>query len=108
MIRGTISVEKQMDKQTYDVWWHLHVSAASGEKLTPDETARYQAGMRELEATEELGPSFTELREARERALRLEPEYAARQTELHELEKQIAAEEERLSEPTRRLLGIRG
>ena len=97
-----------MDQESYEQWWPLHRRAASGGALSDEERAVYESGLRELEAEENLGVNLRDVRMARERVVALEREYTQLQDEIDALRARIAAEEERLNEPTRQLLGIAG
>ena len=39
-----------MKDQEYQQWWQLHLRTSRGETLTPEEQARYQAGVEALDA----------------------------------------------------------
>ena len=44
-----------MDEATYKQWCPLHWRSALGEPLSAEEQARYEAGLRQLEAEEHIG-----------------------------------------------------
>ena len=44
-----------MDEATYKQWCPLHWRTALGEPLSAEEQARYEAGLRQLEAEEHIG-----------------------------------------------------
>jgi hypothetical protein len=66
-----------MDEATYQAWWVLHLRAARGDRLSPEERAQYEAGLKHLHAQEVLGGDLAELRRARAAVARLEAESAA-------------------------------
>ena len=69
-----------MDEATYKVWWPLHIRAAKGETLNPEEQSIYEAGCRTLDAEERLDGRLEELKQARQRTEVLEAERAASDT----------------------------
>jgi hypothetical protein len=100
-----------MDEATHKKWWPLHYRVAKGETLSTEERAEYEAGLQQLYAEEEaqLAPRRIErMREERKRREELEAERARLQAQYDALRAQIATLEARLSEPTRKLLGIEG
>ena len=59
-----------MEETAYKQWWPLHRRAALGEPLSAEEQARYEAGLRQLEAEEPpIQSSIEELRQARQKML---------------------------------------
>ena len=52
-----------MEEAAYKQWWPLHRRTAVGELLSAEEQARYEAGLRQLEAEEPpIQSSIDELR----------------------------------------------
>ena len=95
-----------MNETTYRVWQTLHDRWAQGETLTPEEQATYEAGCAELDAGEILPGSLNNLQVIHAKAKELDAQIAHAQSEAAALRAQIAETEARLSEPTRRRLGI--
>ena len=95
-----------MDETTYRAWQALHDRWAQGETLTQEEQATYEAGCAELDAEEILPGSLDTLQAAHAKARELDAHLARAQAEADALRAQIAKAEARLSEPTRRRLGL--
>ena len=95
-----------MNEATYQAWQALHDRWARGETLTPDEQALYEAGCTELDAEEILPGSLNNLQAVHAKASELDAQIVRAQAEAAALRAQIAEAEARLSEPTRRRLGI--
>jgi len=95
-----------MNETTYRAWQALHDRWAKGELLTPEEQAAYEAGCAELDAEEILPGSLSNLQAIHAKAKKLDEQIARAQSESAALRAQIAATEARLSESTRRRLGI--
>lgn len=65
-----------MEETAYKQWWPLHLRAVLGEPLSAEEQARYEAGLRQLEAEEPpIQSSIDELRQARQKMLNAQAEY---------------------------------
>ena len=94
------------DAQAYAQWGALHRRYVSGELLSAEEQAAYQAGCDQLDATEKIEGDIPRLRELRDKVLE------AREISRKLWEREIAADAEiaeleaRLSPRSRRLLGI--
>jgi len=95
-----------MDETAYRAWQALHDRWARGETLTKEEQAAYDAGCAELDAEEILPGSLNDLQTIHAKARELDAKIARAQAEAAALRAQIAESEARLSEPTRRRLGI--
>ncbi|MCW3053437.1 MAG: hypothetical protein JWN14_2607 [Chthonomonadales bacterium] len=95
-----------MNETAYRAWQVLHDRWAKDETLTPEEQAAYEAGCAELDAEEILPGSLSNLRAIHAKAKELDAQIARAQSESAALRAQIAKTEARLSEPTRRRLGI--
>jgi peptidoglycan hydrolase CwlO-like protein len=95
-----------MNEAAYRAWQVLHDRWAKGETLTPEEQAVYEAGCAELDAEEILPGSLSNLQAIHAKAMELDEQIARAQSEFAALRAQIAETEARLSEPTRRRLGI--
>jgi hypothetical protein len=78
-----------MDETLYREWWPLHLRTASGEQLSAEEQARYEAGLHELEASD-IKPSLVGLREARAKLDSLRATHAELVTRGQQLDKEIA------------------
>jgi hypothetical protein len=90
-----------MTEEEYREWWPLHVRVAGGESLAPEEQARYETGVRALDAREagtltraclaqleEVRAQITELREKEQALVKQRGELEA---ESGELERRFAA-----------------
>ena len=95
-----------MDAARYQAWWQLHLRAARGERLGPEEQTAYEAGARELDETEPLGGSLDRLRHARAAVTQAEAECANLHRQRAALDSEMAALEARLSQRTRQALGV--
>lgn len=96
-----------MDEAAYQRWWALHVRAARGGDLTDEEQRVYQAGLRQLHQEEDLPDTIAILRQTRSSVAVLEAEHAQLQAEHDRLNAEIAQLEAALSEPVKRLLGVK-
>ena len=96
-----------MDEVTYKAWWPLHLRAVSGEVLSNEERAFYEAKLTQLHQEETLQDNVSNLREARAEIQRLAAERLQLQGRRQELQSKMAALEAALSEPTQQLLGVR-
>ena len=96
-----------VDQTSYHQWCQLHLRAARGESLGPDEQSSYSAGRRELEREEQLLET-TEVRESREQLVALEAGHADLETRRQQLDAEIAELESRLRDQTRQYLGVEG
>lgn len=94
-----------MDNSAYQDWWQLHLRAARGEALAPEERNTYQAGLSSLERDESLH-AVTDARQARQQWIALDTEYSALEQRRQQLDTEIAELESRLSEQTRQYLGV--
>ena len=94
-----------METSAFTAWHNLHVRVARGEKLTADEQAVYESGIRELDSEEQLKGDLGRLRQLRANVARLEAENKRLRTERQELDAKIATVEARLSAETRQELG---
>jgi hypothetical protein len=95
-----------MNETAYRAWQVLHDRWANGETLTPEEQAAYETGCSELDADEILPGSLSALQAIHGKAKALDEQIARAQSESAALRARIADTEARLSEPTRRRLGI--
>lgn len=95
-----------MNESTYQRWQALHDRWARGEALTPEEQSVYEAGCAALDAEETFPGQLNELRAVHAKADALEAQLARAQAEYETLRADIVRTEARLSEPTRRRLGI--
>ena len=95
-----------MNEAKYRIWQMLHDRWAQGDTLTLEEQATYEAGCAELDAGEILPGRLNNLQEIHARAKELDAQIARTQSESAALRVEIAEAEARLSEPTRRRLGI--
>lgn len=86
-----------MDETLYREWWPLHLRTAKGEPLAPEEQARYEAELRELDATD-FKPSLVGLREARARLESLRATHAELVTRGQQLDEEIARLETTLNQ----------
>ena len=77
-----------------------------GETLAPEEQSAYEAGCAELDAKEILPGSLNNLQAVHAKAKELDARIARAQSESAALRAQIAETKSRLSEPTRRRLGL--
>ena len=80
-----------MDEQTYKKWWPLHLRVAKGEKLSGEERTAYEAGLKHLHDSEEIGRNATELSQARTAVQRLTVEQRKLQERQKTLDEQIVA-----------------
>ena len=96
-----------MDEVTYKAWWPLHLRAVSGEPLSNEERAFYEAKLTQLHQEETFQENTGGLREARAEIQRLEAERLELQARRQKLRNRIMALEAALSEPTQKLLGVR-
>ena len=75
-----------MEEAEYKQWWPLHRRAALGEPLSAEEQARYEAGLRQLEAEEPpIQSNIDELRQARQQMLKAQAEYQQLQKRYEEM-----------------------
>ncbi len=95
-----------MNETAYRTWQALHDRWAQGEALTPEEQEVYEAGCAELDAEEVLPGSLKNLQAIHAKAKELDAQIARAQSESVALRTQIAETETRLSEATRRRLGL--
>ncbi len=95
-----------MNETAYQQWQALHDRWALGETLTSEEQGMYEAGCAELDAEEILPGSLNTLQAIHAKAKELDAQIARAQSESAALRAQIAETEARLSEPTRRRLGL--
>lgn len=79
-----------MDQTAYKRWWPLHLRVVRGETLTADESAVYEAGLRQLEQEEAGSISFDAPCEARAPLASLEAEQACLRQRRQEVEAEIA------------------
>lgn len=96
-----------MDETTYHAWWALHLRAARGESLNPQEQATYEAGLRQMHQEEMCDQDVATLRQAQATVAALETEQAQWRARREQLEAEIVTLEAVLSERTRQLLGIK-
>ena len=96
--------KRRVDDTTDRAWWQLHVRAARGEHLAPEEQTSYEEGLRHLEAAETLDGGIDELRRVRAAVLAAEADRDRLQQRRTQLEREIALLESALSERTRHLL----
>ena len=96
-----------MEETAYKQWWPLHRRTAVGEPLSAEEQARYEAGLRQLEAEEPpIQSSIDTLRQARQQMLAAQTEYQRLQRQYEAMQAEAAILEARLDEPTKQLLGV--
>jgi hypothetical protein len=95
-----------MDAARYPAWWQLHLRAARGERLSPEEQAAYEAGARELDETETMPGALSRLRQARAAIAQAEAECVDLRRQRDALDAEMAALEARLSRQTRQALGV--
>lgn len=95
-----------MSETEYRAWQALHDRWAMGERLTDEEQAMYEAACGKLDAEEILPVSLKNLQDVHAKATELEVQIARAQSDAARLRTQIAETEARLSEPTRRRLGL--
>lgn len=95
-----------MNETAYRAWQVLHDRWAKGETLTPEEQATYEAGCADLDAEEILPGTLSNLQVIHAKAKELDAQIAHAQSAAAALRAQIAKTEARLSESTRRRLGI--
>ena len=99
---------RHIDEPTYKQWWLLHRRSAVGELLSAEEQARYEAGLRQLEAEEPpIQSSIDALRQARQQMLAAQAEYRRLQRQYEAMQAEAAALEARLDKSTKQVLGIR-
>lgn len=96
-----------MDENTYKTWWPLHLRVARGEKLTAEERATYNAGLKQLHQEEVIPGDLTALRQAKVQVAALEAGNARLQAQRQALDAEIAALEARLDDRTRQLLNAK-
>ena len=96
-----------MTEATFQSWWPLHLRVARGESLTPDEKGFYDATRHAFDTDEQHKPLRT-AQLAKVELQRLEVERTWLEQHRRQLDTQIAALENRLSESTRQLLGAEG
>lgn len=87
-------------------WWPLHLRAARGEDLTPDERAIYEAARKRIEEGESYPGDLVSLKQTRAQIMDLEAEQAALQARHDALKAEIDALESALDERTRQALGL--
>ena len=95
-----------MDEQAYRAWWPLHLRAAKGETLSPEEQARYLEGKRILHEEEALEGSLIRLRQTREEIKALEAEREKLQERRRQLREKVAVLEAALSDKAKQALGV--
>jgi hypothetical protein len=95
-----------MDAAQYNAWWQLHLRAARGERLDPEEQATYEGGARQLDQTEAISGNLDRLRRARAAVAQAEAECADLRRRRDALDAEMAALEARLSQRTRQALGV--
>ncbi len=95
-----------MDEATYKQWCPLHWRSALGEPLSAEEQARYEAGLRQLEAEENIGFDMAGLQQVREQIRQTEAERQQLEARRQELEARIARLEAAMSERDKQALGI--
>ena len=66
-----MDLQEFMESQEYKEWWQLHLRAAKGEELSPEERARYESRLAQLDADEKIGGGIEELRRLREKVAAL-------------------------------------
>jgi chromosome segregation ATPase len=93
-----------MDETTYRKWSELHLRAASGEVLSPEERAFYERILKELDDTEFFPGDIAELRKTRKRLAELKAAHDELQAKSDALDARIAELEASLSERTRQAL----
>jgi hypothetical protein len=96
-----------MDEATYRLWWALHRRASTGETLSPDERIRYEEGLKELHAEEQLVFDMPALREAKQRVEAMTAECEQLRAQRLSLAAEIATLEAALSERTRQALNAK-
>ena len=84
-----------MTDQGYREWWQLHVRVARSETLSPEEHARYEAGVKELDAGEKYPSTLEALRAMRARLAGLRGEEERLHTEQRALDERVAELEAR-------------
>jgi hypothetical protein len=95
-----------MTEAEYQAWWELHLRAAKRETLSAEESARYNAGLLELNGTEVIRPDYRTARRTREQLRAMQQEHDILHRRREELEKQIHQLEESLSAEERRFIGV--
>src|SRR5262249_61410867 len=68
--------EDSMDENSYRAWWEFHRRAANGERLTAEERAGYEAGLKQLHEDELSVVDFTEIRQVRKIIAGIEASHA--------------------------------
>ena len=79
-----------MDEAAYKQWWPLHRRTAIGEPLSAEEQGRYEAGLRQLEAAEEIGFDMEGLERVREQIKQAEAECQQLQRQYEAIQAEIA------------------
>ena len=87
-------------------WSALHIRAARGETLSPEERAVYEAGLKQLEEGESYPGVLTLLKQARAQTAALEAEQAELRVRHDARKARIAVLEAALDERTRQALGL--
>lgn len=87
-----------MEETAYKQWWPLHRRAALGEPLSAEEQARYKAGLRQLEAAEQIDFDMVALERLREQIKQAEAERQRLQQRYEAMQAEIA-----MLEPRRRV-----
>ncbi len=96
-----------MTESIFQSWWPLHLRVARGESLTPEEKSFYDATRQDFDSDEQLQPlRTTQLAKAELQTLEIERSQLEQRR--RQLDTQIAALENRLSQSTRQLLGAEG
>lgn len=98
----------ETDNATDQNWWQLHRRAASGEDLSAEESAVYEAALARLDAGETFPVDLAAMREVRARLAVLDAERARLTRQREALEAEITALEARLDAPMRQALGLTG
>ena len=96
-----------MTESQFQSWWPLHLRVAHGESLTPEERVSYDAAHHALDNDEQQKPLRT-AQLAKAELQTLEVERTRLEQHRRQLDAQITALENRLSQSTRQLLGAEG
>ncbi|MFM9962652.1 MAG: hypothetical protein ACKV2Q_15685 [Planctomycetaceae bacterium] len=89
-----------MTESAYQSWWPLHLRVARGESLTPDEKSFYDATCQDFDSDEQQQPLRT-AQLAKAKLQTLEVERTQLEQRRRQLDTQITALENRLSQSTR-------
>ena len=98
-----------MDEAAYNIWWKLHIRAASREPLTPEERIAYETGLRQLHGEEKLNSSYAdEIRAMQAQIAESERERARLSEQKQQVEAKIAALEAIRAEREKATSGVGG